>query len=116
MARKRKRISHIEPKNHRAFYNAQRFTLNVTRADMISAGYSPSVRLFEAAACGTAIVSDAWPELSEFFKPGEEILIPRCPEDVVEILRGMPESERHAIGDRARGRVLAGAYRRPEGC
>src|SRR3712207_7932114 len=31
------RITHLEPKFHRGFYNAQRFTLNVTRADMIRA-------------------------------------------------------------------------------
>src|SRR3712207_8248286 len=43
--------SHLPPAEHRWFYNAQRFTLNVTRADMIRAGHSPSVRLFEAAAC-----------------------------------------------------------------
>jgi spore maturation protein CgeB len=100
------RIVHLEPKFHRGFYNAQRFTLNVTRADMICAGYSPSVRLFEAAACGTPIISDDWPGLSEFFRPGEEILIATSTEDVVEILRSMPEGDRRAIGDRARERVL----------
>ncbi len=45
-----RRIDHIPPTEHRRFYNSQRFTLNVTRADMCEAGYSPSVRLFEAAA------------------------------------------------------------------
>ena len=44
----------VAPAQHRAFYNSQRFTLNLTRADMVQAGYSPSVRLFEAAACGVA--------------------------------------------------------------
>ena len=101
------RITHLEPKKHRAFYNAQRFTLNVTRADMIRAGYSPSVRLFEAAACGTPIISDDWEGLDEFFAPKKEILIASTTEDVLEILRGMPESERRAIGERARERVLA---------
>ncbi|MBA3882874.1 MAG: glycosyltransferase, partial [Chthoniobacterales bacterium] len=101
------RIMHIEPKDHRVFYNAQRFTLNVTRADMIRAGYSPSVRLFEAAACGTPIITDKWPGLTEFFQPGEEILIAERTEDVVEILREMPEGDRLAMGERARERVLA---------
>src|SRR5699024_1753351 len=49
------RIDHLAPAKHREFYNSQRFTLNVTRQDMIKAGYSPSVRLFEAAACGVPI-------------------------------------------------------------
>ena len=73
---------------------------------MIRAGYSPSVRLFEAAACGTPIISDEWAGLSEFFEPGKEILIASSSEDVVEILREMPETERRAIGERARERVL----------
>jgi spore maturation protein CgeB len=101
------RITHIEPKHHREFYNAQRFTLNVTRADMIRAGYSPSVRLFEAAACGTPIISDEWLGLGEFFEPGREILIASTTEDVMEILREMPESDAREIGRRARERVLA---------
>ncbi|CAA9223134.1 MAG: Spore_germination_protein_CgeB [uncultured Chthoniobacterales bacterium] len=101
------RITHIEPKHHREFYNAQRFTLNVTRADMIRAGYSPSVRLFEAAACGTPIISDEWAGLDEFFEPGREILIATSTEDMVEILQGMPESDAREIGRRARERVLA---------
>lgn len=90
------RITHLEPKKHCAFYNAQRFKLNVTRADMVRAGYSPSVRLFEAAACGTPII-----------KRGEEILIVRSTEDMLEILREMPDSDARAIGERARERVLA---------
>ena len=101
------RIMHIEPKHHRAFYNAQRFTLNVTRADMIRAGYSPSVRLFEAAACGTPIISDEWAGLDEIFTAGEEILTARTSEDVLQILREMPESDARALGERARRRVLA---------
>ena len=101
------RITHIEPKHHREFYNAQRFTLNVTRADMIRAGYSPSVRLFEAAACGTPIISDKWAGLSDLFEPRREILIASTTEDMVEILREMPESDAREIGRRARERVLA---------
>src|SRR4051812_3498305 len=57
------RVQHLPPRKHRGFYNRQRFTLNITRADMVAAGYSPSVRLFEAAACGTPIISDLWPGL-----------------------------------------------------
>ena len=100
------RVVHIEPRDHRAFYNAQRFTLNVTRADMIRAGYSPSVRLFEAAACGTPIISDSWPGLDEFFTPGEEILVVKNSTEVVEILHTMSPDEARQIGERARKRVL----------
>jgi spore maturation protein CgeB len=101
------RFEHLPPGEHRAFYNRQRFTLNVTRADMREAGYSPSIRLFEAAACGTPIVSDDWPGLSTFFEPGREILLAATAVEVERILRDVPEAERRRIGRRARRRVLA---------
>ena len=101
------RIHHLPPREHRAFYNAQRWTLNVTRADMVRAGYSPSVRLFEAAACGTPILSDAWPGLGEIFEVGSEICVAHSSEEALHILRNTGESERIAIGERARRRVLA---------
>jgi len=101
------RIEHLPPAAHRAFYNRQRWTLNITRADMIRLGWSPSVRLFEAAACGVPLVSDWWEGLDTFFTPGEEIVIARTTEDALYALRDVPEVQRRAIGARARARVLA---------
>ncbi len=100
------RTSHIPPHRHAGFYNSQRFTLNITRADMIRAGYSPSVRLFEAAACQTPVISDYWQGLGVFFTPGKEILITRSGGQTLKFLCSMPEEERAAIGERARLRVL----------
>jgi spore maturation protein CgeB len=100
------RREHVPPDEHRAFYNAQRFTLNVTRAEMCAAGYSPSVRLFEAAACGVPVVSDAWPGLDEFFELGREILIAGSPEEALCLIREMKEPSRIDVGRRARARVL----------
>ncbi|MHB8994913.1 MAG: CgeB family protein [Armatimonadota bacterium] len=101
------RIEHLPPAEHCSFYNAQRFTLNVTRDSMIRAGYAPSVRLFEAAACGVPIISDAWEGLETFFAVGTEILVASHPADIMLYLSGMPEQTRRRIGDRARMRVLA---------
>ena len=101
------RIEHLAPAAPRGFYNRQRFTLNVTRADMVAAGWSPSVRLFEAAACATPIISDAWEGLDSLFAPGREILIADRAADVTRWVRDMPEDERRAIGEAARKRVLA---------
>lgn len=102
-----RRREHLSPARHRRFYNAQRFTLNVTRADMVRAGWSPSVRLFEAAACGTPIVSDQWPGLDQILRPGREILIAHRSADVLGWVRELPEGERRRIGAAARARVLA---------
>ena len=85
------RIVHLSPADHRHFYCQQRFTLNVTRQEMVKAGYSPSVRLFEAAACGIPIISDCWEGLETIFEIGEEILIARTGPDVLRYLREMPE-------------------------
>jgi spore maturation protein CgeB len=102
------RVEHLPPHAHREFYNSQRMTLNITRADMREAGYSPSVRLFEAAACGTPIVTDCWPGLETLFAEGSEILVARCPEDALRYLCDMPAGELRELGRRARARVLAG--------
>ena len=100
------RIIHLAPRDHRHFYNSVRYTLNITRADMVRAGYSPSVRLFEAAACATPIISDNWDGLERFFTPGAEILIAADWRETLAYLTGIDEATRTAIGRRARERVL----------
>jgi spore maturation protein CgeB len=74
---------------------------------MRNAGYSPSVRVFEAAACGTPIISDNWPGLETFFEIEKEILTSSSTEQVLVYLKEISENERRAIGERGRGRVLA---------
>jgi spore maturation protein CgeB len=101
------RIVHVDPAQHRDFYSRQRFTLNVTRSDMIRAGYSPSVRLFEAAACAVPIITDEWPGLTTFFRPHHEILVARCTADTLHYLTGLDPDEAARVGVRAHRRVLA---------
>lgn len=101
-----RRLEHLPPAQHRRFYNAQRFTLNITRRDMIRAGYSPSVRLFEAAACGTPIISDTWDGIETLLEPDREILLARDTNDVLQYLNDIPDADRIRIGRRARDRIL----------
>jgi spore maturation protein CgeB len=100
------RIDHVPPADHAAFYSASRFTLNVTRADMIAAGWSPSVRLFEAAACGTPIISDRWPGIEALFVPEHEILLAESANDVIAALHG-ERGDPDAIAEAARDHVLS---------
>ena len=102
-----RRIIHIAPSDHPPFYSSSRFTLNITRNDMVAAGYSPSVRLFEASACGAAILSDFWPGISDFLTPGQEILIPADAIEVASILQHTSDTEREKMGQRARERILS---------
>jgi spore maturation protein CgeB len=101
------RIEHVGPYRHRWFYARQRFTLNLTRADMIRLGYSPSVRLFEAAACGVPIISDYWRGLETILVPEKHILVARSADEVLFFLRELPEEQRWQLAERARDHVLA---------
>lgn len=101
------RIDHVPPSEHPAFYAASRYTLNVTRVDMIRAGYSPSVRLFEAAACATPIISDRWDGIDTLLKPGCEIILAREAAEVIQVLQNWNEARRSTLGQAARERILA---------
>ncbi|WP_437672624.1 CgeB family protein [Sorangium sp. So ce131] len=108
-------MRHVAPPDHPAFYCSSPLTLNVTRGAMAAMGYCPSGRLFEAAACGTPILSDSWEGLDQFFTPGKEILVARTTDEAVQAL-SLPAGEIAAISRAARERVLAehSAARRAE--
>jgi nucleoside-diphosphate-sugar epimerase/spore maturation protein CgeB len=99
------RIEHLPPSEHAAFYASSRFTLNVTRADMVAAGWSPSVRLFEAASCATPVISDRWAGIETIFDPAREVVLAEGRDEVVERLTSNADSS--AIGKAARKRVLS---------
>ena len=110
------RIQHLPPGEHPRFYCSASFALNLTRPEMRAVGYAPSVRLFEAAACGVPIISDRWPGIETILEPGEEIFLADSCEDVVRILRETAVAQRRAVGAAARRRVLCehAAERRAE--
>ena len=99
-------VRHLPPAYHPALFASSRITLNVTRRAMAQYGFCPSGRLFEAAACRTPIVSDWWPGLNEFFRPGEEILIANTTEEALEILDLSP-AELAPIAQRAYERTMS---------
>jgi spore maturation protein CgeB len=99
-------VWHVPPPMHPAFYCSARLNLNITRAPMAALGYCPSGRLFEAAACGAALISDTWDGLSDFYAPGEELIAVRSSDDVLDAL-ALSEHEVRRIAARARERTLA---------
>lgn len=99
-------VRHLPPPDHPAFYASSRMTLNVTRQAMAEMGWCPSGRLFEAAACGAAILTDVWAGLDGFFETGSEVIPVRNSHDVLAAL-DLPDAELRRIGARARERVLA---------
>jgi spore maturation protein CgeB len=95
-------IEHLAPKDHPALYSSSRATLNITREGMARAGWCPSGRLFEAAACGTPIISDYFAGLEDFFMPGEEIVLAHAAHDVISAL----DQDLNVFAQRARQRTL----------
>jgi spore maturation protein CgeB len=68
-------------------------------------GFCPSGRLFEAAACGVPILSDAWPGLDAFLTPGHEILTAATTVDAMAAI-SLPPDELARIARNARERTL----------
>lgn len=101
------RKDHIGPAEHAEYYSRLRFALNLTRADMARWGYAPSVRLFEAAACATPIITDPWPGIATVLAPGREVIVAETADDVLRAVKGMSDDERRMLGRRARARVLS---------
>ncbi|HXE55877.1 MAG TPA: glycosyltransferase, partial [Tepidisphaeraceae bacterium] len=99
-------VRHMPPAEHPVFFCSSGLTLNVTRQAMATMGYCPSGRLFEAAACGTPVLSDSWEGLDTFFTPGSEILVASSTEDAVAALE-LSDAEVRRIAHAARERTLA---------
>jgi spore maturation protein CgeB len=98
-------VQHLEPAQHPAFFSSSRLTLNVTRRAMKTMGYCPSGRLFEAAACGTPLLTDYWEGLDLFFEPGSEIVVARDSDEATAAIE-LPYGALQGIAKRARERVL----------
>jgi spore maturation protein CgeB len=68
-------------------------------------GWCPSGRFFEAAACSTPLITDAWPGLNNFFDVDHEITIVATAKDVEKAL-ARPDTELKHMATRARARTL----------
>jgi spore maturation protein CgeB len=99
-------VRHMPPAEHPAFFSSSRLTLSVTRKAMAKNGHCPSGRLFEAAACGTPLLSDWWEGLDDFFAPGREILVARDTDEALAAL-DLDDAQLARIARDARERVLA---------
>jgi len=97
-------VRHLPPSEHAAFFSSSRITLNVTRASMAENGWCPSGRLFEAAACQTAVLSDPWPGIEDFFTPGSEILLTSNADETLAAME-IDDAELARIARAARDRV-----------
>ena len=100
-----RRMDHVAPAEHSSFYSSSRLTLNITRGEMAANGWCPSGRFFEAAACGTPLITDAWEGLDSFFDLKSELRVVASAEDV-EAALSSSDDELQSMADRARQRTL----------
>lgn len=98
-------VRHLPPSQHGVFFSSSKCTLNLTRSSMAAFGFCPSGRIFEAAACGTPIITDRWTGLEEFFEPGKEIIVADKTEDVMETI-SLSDEILEAAGSAAYTRFL----------
>jgi spore maturation protein CgeB len=98
-------VQHVPPPEHAPFFSSSRLTLNVTRAAMADMGWCPSGRLFEASACGAALLSDAWAGLEDFYQPGAEILLAEDTADALSAL-DISDEQLERVRRAARERTL----------
>jgi len=100
-------LGHVGTGDHNAFNCTPKAVLNVNRASMAEIGFSPPTRVFEAAGAGACLVTDEWPGIDHFLKPGEEVLVARDGRDVAEIVATLSPERARAIGAAALARVTA---------
>lgn len=100
-------IGHVPTRDHNAFNVTPRAVLNINRESMAEVGFSPPTRIFEAAGAGACLITDHWPGIDLFLKPGEEVLVARDGQDVAELLGSLTDDAAAGIGAAALRRVLA---------
>lgn len=99
-------IGHVPTAEHNRVNCSARMVLNINRASMANSGFSPPTRVFEVAGSGSCLLCDDWPGIADCFEPGEELLVVRDAEDVVEALRTHNETAARRIGTAFRARAL----------
>jgi spore maturation protein CgeB len=100
-------LGHVPTARHNEVNAAARLVLNVHRDSMVSNGFSPATRMFEAAGAAACQVTDAWVGIEEFFAPGEEILVASNAEDVAMLVSTTSDGDARRIGEAARRRAVA---------
>jgi spore maturation protein CgeB len=99
-------LGHVFTHEHNAFNCTPLAVLNIARDSMASIGFSPATRVFEAAGAAACLITDAWEGIEQFLEPGEEVLVARDGQDVIDQLGSLTPERARAIGEAALKRVL----------
>jgi spore maturation protein CgeB len=98
--------------NHRApeTFARHRVTVHVPRRPYVEQLPGiPTIRVFEALACGILLVCSPWQDTESLFSPGEDFLVARDGAEMVECLRAVlcDESLAHSLREHGRATIHA---------
>ncbi len=99
-------IGHVGTGDHNRVNCSARMVLNINRESMAEIGFSPPTRVFEAAGAGACVITDAWPGIGNFFRPGREILVAANAQEIVGYLRTLDRVQSAQMGAAMRTRAL----------
>lgn len=100
-------LGHVYTPDHNALNCTPRAVLNISRESMARFGFSPAMRVFEAAGAAACLITDAWEGIEMFLEPGYEVLVAHHGAGVAELLSELNAEQARCIGEAARRRVLA---------
>jgi spore maturation protein CgeB len=98
-------VGHVYTADHNAFNCSPLAVLNISRDSMARYGFSPATRVFEAAAAGACLITDAWEGLGLFLEPGVEVLSAASGDAVATLLAELTPERAGRIGAAAMARV-----------
>ncbi|HYZ26950.1 MAG TPA: glycosyltransferase, partial [Geminicoccaceae bacterium] len=99
-------IGHAYTWQHNQLNVSARAVLNVNRDGMARFGFSPPTRVFEAAGAGACLITDRWPGIEMFLRPGAEILVAEDGAQVAAHLCALTRERARSIGEAARRAIL----------
>lgn len=98
-------VGHVQ--DHNAFNCTPRAVLNINYESMARYGFSPPMRVFEAAGAGACLITEDWEGIEMFLEPGSEVLVARDGDEVIEHIRSLTPERARAVGQASRQRLLA---------
>lgn len=99
-------IGHVPSHKHNVLNCSAKMILNINRASMATAGFSPPTRIFEAAGAGGCVITDQWDGIDQFFSPESEILCASSGQEVANRVSQVSKFQAGLVGKAMRERAL----------
>jgi spore maturation protein CgeB len=92
-----------------AVYSSARVVLHVPRRQYVELlPGTPTIRVFEALACGACLISLPWPDTDRLFEAGKDFAVARTPSEMRDLIAWLASdtAQREAFGQHGRETIL----------